>query len=432
MRYKIVGILIFLFVSTGCSSNINNGESATNINREVDYSNPEGTIVWSCGNIGGGGLRKELIDRFEEKYSDVNVVLQETPATTNGAQSYYTMTIGGQNPEPDVYCGDSNWPAQFGEAGLALDLSTIMPESFWERFPKKLVDAASYKGGIYGAPLYDNIGYLYYRKDLLKKANIPVPETWEELKRAASHLQEAGLVDYGFVWQGASYEGLTTNFLEYLHAAGGEVFNDQGEVHINTEETEKALSFMKSLISSNASPQAVTTFHEDESMSTFSAGSAAFLRNWSYAYRQAQNPSTSQISNKVGVTKIPSFENGKHNATRSGWNVFINPHTKNLEASLAFMDSLTSKKAQRLMLVKYGILPTNVEVQSNPQLIKEYELLDIYHDVVKTPRPKTPKYNALSEAIYVNTNELLSQNKRVKDVLKEMESRMKSVVRSES
>ncbi len=433
MKSKLIILLLFIlvFVCTGCGSNKSSDGSVNNfdIDHEVDYSNPKGTIVWSSGQLSGLGLRKRLIDGFEEKYPDVNVVLQEAPSTTNESQTYYATTIGGQSSTPDIYSGDSNWPAQFGNANMALDLSKIMPKSFWKRFPKGLVESATYQGGIYGAPLYDNIGVLYYRKDIVEKENIPVPETWEDLRKASADLQKNGDVKYGFVWQGASYEGLTTNFLEYLHAANGDVFDENGQVNINTPEAKHALTFMQSLISSGASPGAVTTFHEDEATNTFSSGSAAFLRNWVSYYGQLIDSESSEMSDAVGVTALPAFEDGDSNTTQSGWNIFINPHTENLEASLAFMDYLTSEEAQKMILGDQ-VIPTNIHVQQDPELLKKYEILDIYQDAKATPRPKTPNYNVLSEGMYMNVNKLLSSDKRVNDVLVQMEKQMRSADRS--
>ena len=117
--------------------------------------------------------------------------------------------------------GDVIWPAQFGAHQLAVPLSDYLPTSYWTQFAPGLVAGASYKGKVYGSPLFEDQGFMYYRKDLLAKEGLQPPTTWEQVQSDAETLKKAGLVKYGFVWQGASYEGLTCNFMEYLASAGG-------------------------------------------------------------------------------------------------------------------------------------------------------------------------------------------------------------------
>ncbi len=54
-----------------------------------------------------------------------------------------------------------------------------------------------------------------------------MPKVWEQLESDAVMLKSKGLVKYGFVWQGASYEALTCDFVEYLGSAGGTVLNSE-------------------------------------------------------------------------------------------------------------------------------------------------------------------------------------------------------------
>ena len=89
-----------------------------------------------------------------------------------------------------------------------MPLSSYLPQSYWNQFAPGLVQGATYQGKVYGSPLFEDQGFLYYRKDLLAKEHLPVPTTWEQLESEAMTLQKAGLVKYGFVWQGGSYEGL--------------------------------------------------------------------------------------------------------------------------------------------------------------------------------------------------------------------------------
>ena len=109
--------------------------------------------------------------------------------------------------------------------------------------------------------------------------------SWKARPRPAA---EGGLVKYGFVWQGASYEGLTCNFMEYLASAGGTATNsDYTTATLDSPAAIKAVTFMRSLVTSGVTPAAITTFQEPQAMNTFAAGNAAFLRNWDYAYSDA-------------------------------------------------------------------------------------------------------------------------------------------------
>ena len=88
--------------------------------------------------------------------------------------------------------GDVIWPGQFGAHQLALPLSKYLPASFFARFASGLVAGASYDGQVYGAPFFQDQGFLYYRTDLLKAAGMAVPKTWEQLESDAATLVKAG------------------------------------------------------------------------------------------------------------------------------------------------------------------------------------------------------------------------------------------------
>ncbi len=142
--------------------------------------------------------------------------------------------------------GDVIWPAQFGAHQLAVPLSNYLPASYWAQFAPGLVQGATYKGQVYGSPLFEDQGFLYYRKDLLAKEHLPVPTTWEQLLSESETLQKAGLVKYGFVFQGASYEGLTCNYMEYLASAGGTATNSgYTSANLDSAASVKAVTFMR-------------------------------------------------------------------------------------------------------------------------------------------------------------------------------------------
>ena len=234
-----------------------------------------------------------LISDFEKAYPGIKVTLTSAPTNTDTNRATLATDISGGSATPDVFMGDVIWPAQFGAHQLAVPLSDYLPSSYLAQFAPGLVQGATYNGKVYGSPMFEDNGFLYYRKDLLAKENLPVPTTWEQLLSESETLQKAGLVKYGFVWQGASYEGLTCNYMEYLTSAGGVATNSTyTQASLDSAASVKAVTFMRSLVTSGVSPAAVTTFQEAQAMSTFAAGNAAFLRNWDYAYADSQVPGT--------------------------------------------------------------------------------------------------------------------------------------------
>jgi multiple sugar transport system substrate-binding protein len=389
-----------------------------------------GKIVWSASPIAGSGAtdtRTVLINEFEKKYPNIHVTLTSAPTNTDTNRATLATEISGGSATPDVFMGDVIWPAQFAAHQLAVPLSDYLPKSYWDQFASGLVQGASYKGKVYGSPLFEDQGFMYYRKDLLQKAGLQPPTTWEQLESEAKTLVSKGLVKYGFVFQGASYEGLTCNFMEYLTSAGGAATNsDYSKASLDSPAAVKAATFMRSLITSGATPAAVSTFQEAQAMNIFGAGNAGFLRNWDYAYSNATTPATGKLNaSQVGVEPMPAFAGqptpGYSNI--GGWNMYINPHSKNIAVDLTFIKWLASDQAQTILATKYSEIPTTNSVRNSDQVKSLNPVLAIISKTKLVPRPAgTPNYPALSTAIYTNVNAVLAGSQSPEAAMKAAQS----------
>src|SRR5690606_34127668 len=99
------------------------------------------------------------------------------------------------------------------------------------------VATGSYRGKLYAAPVFAGAGFLFYRTDLLKKAGIAKPpRTWDEMKTACDKVLKlpAAKGMHCYTGQHKEYEGLTVNFSEAVHGAGGEVVDADGEPRLDT------------------------------------------------------------------------------------------------------------------------------------------------------------------------------------------------------
>lgn len=423
-RWQLAAVLaVGALGLAGCSSSSSSTSSAISTSTAVSGEGAStapgnatsGTVVWWASPITitkFGDTRTVLINAFEKAYPNIHVTLVSAPTSTDTNRATLATQISGGSATPDVFMGDVIWPAQFGAHQLAVPLSNYLPASYWAQFAPGLVQGATYNGKVYGSPLFEDQGFMYYRKDLLAAQGMSPPTTWEQLESEAKTLVSKGLVKYGFVWQGDSYEGLTCNFMEYLASAGGTATNSNyTQATLNTPQADKALTFMRSLITSGVSPAAVTTFMEAQAMNTFNAGDAAFLRNWDYAYANANTPALSKVVGKVGVEPMPAFAGqptpGYSNI--GGWNLYINPHSKNFAADLTFIKFMAGTTAQTLLATAASEIPTTTAVRNSPQVVALNPVLAIVGKTKLVPRPAgTPNYPQLSNAIYTNVNAALS------------------------
>jgi multiple sugar transport system substrate-binding protein len=421
-------------VLSACSSGGGGGSSASSGGASKAPGNAtKGSITWWASPITTSGTdpRTVLINDFEKAYPNIKVKMVSAPNDTDTNRATLTTQISGGGG-PDVYMGDVIWPAQFADHQLALDLSKYLPKSYFDTFASGLTEGASYKGDVYGAPFFEDQGFLYYRKDLLQENNMKVPTTWEELVSDSKTIQSKGEAKYGYVFQGADYEGATCNYAEFLADAGGTVLNKSASSgELNSSAALKALTFEQSLVTSGVSPSASSTYQETQAMNAFSSGQSVFLRNWDYAYSTSQ-ASGSAVIGKVGVAPMPAFQ-GQSTPGYSnigGWNLYVNPHSKNVAADLTFIKWMTAKDAQTTLATQFSEIPTNASVRGASDVKSANPVLAIISQTKLVARPSnSPQYPQISQAIYDNVNAVLAGSDTPSAALKKANDTINTAVK---
>jgi multiple sugar transport system substrate-binding protein len=267
----------------------------------------------------------------------------------------------------------------------------------------------NFDGKFWGVPRVTDAGLLYYRTDQVSE----VPSTWQEVYADAAKKD-------GIVYQGASYEGLTVDFLELAFAAGGKVLSDDGKKsEINSPENLKALQFMADGIKDGAAPKAVTTYMEEEARRVFEAGRATYERNWPYVYALG-NMKGSKVKGKFKVTPYPEFEGGGKAAILGGHNMVISTYSKNPGAALKLIDYFTSPEVMKRAAVKYSKAPILAETYDDAAVQKALPFAQELKQSVEQAksRPVSPVYTQISQAIYKNVNAVLSGSADPQSALK--------------
>jgi multiple sugar transport system substrate-binding protein len=359
-----------------------------------------GNVSWCIGKDTSGAFN-QVVKQFNQENPDIKAKLVELPTSADEQRTQLTQRLRAESAECDVLGMDVIWTAEFAAQDWLRDVSALI-EDRQDEFIASTVDSAEFEGNHWAIPFNTNAGFLYYLTDATDQA----PQTWQEVDQLAQEGEGGG----GLVYQGASYEGLTVNFLERLYSAGGTALNEDGsEATLNTPEAEEVLTQMVEEVEKGIVPKANVTYMEEESRRAFESGRASFMRNWPYAYALGQD---SKIAGDFAVSPLPAFEGGEPAGVLGGYNLGISAYSENPEAAVAFVNFATNMESQVLMGSKASLPPVLAGAYDDPELQKAMPFAEELRTAVEQaqPRPVSPVYTQISEAIYTNVYEALQGN----------------------
>ena len=362
-------------------------------------------ITYASANFYGKETIGQLVDLYNQSQSRVQVTFIQLPPPSSSTEVHQALVqqLARRNGTPDVFTQDVIWIAEFASAGWALPLDSYFgPAAQKEYFPG-LIAACTYRGRLTALPWHVDSGMLYYRTDLLQQAGAAVPTTWQDLTDIAVKIQKSGGTKFGYLWQGKQAEVLVCDLVEVVASAGGGILAPDGKTVLIAEPPAvEAVQFLYDTINkSKISPQDVLSWDEEPSRGPFTAGESVFLRNWSYVYKIAEDPSSSSIVGKVGVAPLPHFPGGQSAACLGGYQYGVNAHTQNREAAIDFITWMSSPATQLHIATGLGLAPTRPSVYDQPELIQKEPFMHTLKDVFvgATPRPVTPKYPQVTLAL---------------------------------
>ncbi len=285
--------------------------SFTSVSAQAASDCPQGTATI---HVAGGAVGAELdvgkaqAARYMAKCPNITVTFVEMPDSSTDRLGLYQQFWQAKSSDVDVYQVDVIWAGIIAEH--TVDFKDYMTADEIGQYFPSMIDGQTINGHLVALPWFTDAAGLYYRTDLLQKYNLTVPKTWDDLQTAAKTIQDgeqaAGNKDfYGYVWQGNDYEGLTCDAHEWLVSETGNTFvTPDGKVNVNNQPFIDFLNRAQSWVG-GISPQAVTTYQEEDSRAVWQAGNAAFMRNWPYAYGLG-NASDSVIKDKFDFVPLPS------------------------------------------------------------------------------------------------------------------------------
>jgi multiple sugar transport system substrate-binding protein len=373
----------------------------------------------------GEVIRRQL-DRFEAMHPGRRVEVQATPDAADHRHQLYVQWLNARVADPDILQLDVIWTPEFAAAGWILNLDRFHPD-VGDFFPSTLT-ANRWKGSLYALPWFVDTGMLYWRTDLMTQP----PETLDDLQRLAGRAMRERAVPFGYVWQGARYEGLVTVFVERLGAFGASILDTRGQVVVDSDAAVDALTSMRDEIyAEDVVPAAVLTWQEEQTRLSFQNGQAAFMRNWPYAYALLRDPSESPVAGRFGIAPLPRGRNGLPTAALGGSVLAINANSGDAGTAYQLLAFLL-EPAQLLERARVaGEYPPRPTMYATPALgdalhLDPLQARAIIADAV--PRPVTPVYSELSQILQIALHRALTRQEEPRAALVQAARAMRALL----
>ncbi|GAC1406733.1 MAG: ABC transporter substrate-binding protein [Ktedonobacteraceae bacterium] len=374
------------------------------------------------------GITAGLVKAFNDKNNGVHVTYNSNaPNDTGQLLTILTTMLRARGSSIDVMPMDIIWPPEFGANGWTVPLDDKWPASDRANYLPGPLKGCTYNGKLWAAPTRTDAGLIYYRTDLIKTA----PTSWDEMATMSKSVAPSK-AKFGYLWQGAQYEGLVCDFMEVLLGYGGNVLdaNDPKKIVVNSAEGKQALTQMVSWVGT-ISPTAVTTYKEEDSRSAWQNGDSAFMRNWPYAFVLGNDPKTSKIAGKFDVH--PMLFGGSNTSGHSnlgGWQYGINAFSKNPDASWKFIQYMISPPSQKTIAIELSEFATLKSIYTDPDVLAKNPFFGKMQPVLAgaLPRPVSPFYPDISNAIQLRVHSALTKQSNVADALSGLQSDLQAIV----
>jgi len=362
------------------------------------------------------------LQSFMQANPDIRVVQRVTPDAADQRHQLYVQWLNAWAPDPDILQLDVIWAPEFAAAGWLLPLDGRLGDDA-DFFPATM-EANTWQGQLYAVPWFLDVGMLYWRTDLLDAA----PATLSELKAAAAEARASGQVSYGWVWQGARYEGLVTVFLELLASHGGSMLDRNGDVAVDSPAGVRALTDLCDAVEQGLSPRESLTWHEEETRFAFQMGRALFMRNWPYAYALMERGDDSRVAGRFDVAPMPAGEQGRSAATLGGAQLAINARSDVPEEAWRLIEFLTHPDRMIERARAAGNLPPRPSLYERDELRAALPMpAESIQRVVEhaVARPATPVYTQLSLILQLSLHRALSGQQEPEAALSDAARKMR-------
>jgi multiple sugar transport system substrate-binding protein len=380
------------------------------------------------------GEQTAEINKFNQMNSGkINVQYVQLPPVATDQYSKFVTAFQSGASTPDVVQIDVTWPAQFATPGWLAPLDSYVSSSYLSQFWPSAANVGKINGHVYGIQRYMDIGMLYYRTDLVQQygGGTP-PQTRSDMEAMAAKIlagEASKGVKYGYLLPGKKIEAIVDEWLEFIWGAGGNI-GQPGNLNVSGTEQVAALQYMHDLIYTlKLAPSGTDTYAPNDILALFNNGLAPFMRNWTFAYAIANNPSNSKVAGKVGVTTTLATSGNRGRGCTGGWVLAINANSQHKDEAWKFIDYMLSKDTQASLSMNAGLISSRPDVVNDDTVQAKVPYFKQLATILNSGnnRPQLVHYNQFTTPLQAAINGVLSGQGSPSSALSDVQSQVSSL-----
>lgn len=362
-----------------------------------------GTVTWwDTSTVGSEDkVFKKLAEDFEAKHKGVDVKYVNVPF--GEAQNKFKNAAQSGSGAPDVIRSEVAWTPEFADLGYLAPLDGTAALKDEKDFVPQAAASTKYDGKTYAVPqVIDSLG-IFYNKKLFKDAGVEVPKTIDELKTVSKTIKDKTGKTGMYLRGDDAYW-----FLSFLYGEGGDLVDAKGKtVTVDSPAGVKAMEVVKDLVDSGAAKTDATDGWENM-QAAFKDGDVAMMINGPWAIADTYAGPQFKDKANLGVAPVPAGSAGQ-GAPQGGHNLGVYAGSKNLDASYAFVEYMSSAESQAKITTELNLLPTRTSVYSRPE-VAQNEIVGFFKPVVDKAieRPWIPETGSLFAPLVTEYTKVLT------------------------
>lgn len=388
---RIITLLLASMLAIGIFTSCGNTDAGTTANASKSEALKEKnkvTLWYYWENKDQQQILADILKDFNYSQKEVEVVSEYIPFADFKKQ----LSIGMAAVKlPDLVLIDNPDHAAYVAMGLFADITDKIKD--WpdkDQYFEGPWKSCTLNGKVYGIPFGSNDLALYYNEDMLNKAGVKPPQTWDEMKVAAKKLTGNGVTGLGI--SAPKTEEGSFQFIPWIVSAGGDA------TKLNSPEGIKAFTLISDMIKEGSMSKEVMNWVQSDVLKQFMAGKVAMMVNGPW---QVPTLKKDAANLKWNVTLLPKDQKFASVLGGENWGVV---NGKNVDATVTFLKYVTKTDVLKGYIGKFGYFPSRKDLAADPQFTGDpiYKVFvdELQYAVPRGPHPKWPELsNAISQAL---------------------------------